>query len=60
VDVHVSGSSIEFSVPPNSDQNNYSCPPGKFKGIVSTLGIRGSFEGTNWPDTLKRQKSYWQ
>lgn len=60
VEVHVSGSLIEFSVPPNSDQNSYSCPSGKFKGIVSDLVIRGSFEGTNWPGILKRQKSYWQ
>lgn len=60
VNVLVSGSSIEFSVPPNSNVNSYSCPTGKFKGVVSAFGIKGNFEGTNWPGTLKRQKSYWQ
>lgn len=60
VEVRVTASSIEFSVPPSSDQNSYSCPSGKFKGVVSDRGIKGSFDGTNWPGTLKRKKSYWQ
>jgi hypothetical protein len=60
VDVRISGSLIEFSVPPDSDQDGYSCPAGKFKGIVSALGIKVGFEGTNWLSTLKRKKSYWQ
>lgn len=60
VEALVSGSLIEFSVPPKSDSNSYSCPTGKFKGIISAREIKGSFEGTNWPSILKRQKSYWQ
>lgn len=60
VEALVSGSLIEFSVPPKSDPNSYSCPTGKFKGIISAREIKGSFEGTNWPSILKRQKSYWQ
>lgn len=60
VEVRVTASLIEFSVPPSSDQNSYSCPSGQFKGVVSDRGIKGSFDGMNWPGTLKRKKSYWQ
>jgi hypothetical protein len=60
VEVRVAASLIEFSVPPRSDQNSYSCPSGKFRGVVSDRRINGSFDGTNWPGILQRKKSYWQ
>jgi hypothetical protein len=60
VPVLVAGSYIEFAVPADSTPNAYSCPVGKFKGEVSAKGLRGRFEGTDWPGFLKRAKSYWQ
>jgi hypothetical protein len=60
VPVLVAGSHVEFSVPTDSAANKFSCPAGKFKGEVSAKGLRGQFEGTDWPGFLKRSKSYWQ
>ena len=60
VPVHVKNSFVEFSVPTNPVPNSYSCPSGKFNGEISTNGMKGQFEGTDWPGFLKRKNSYWQ
>ena len=60
VPVVVTGSLVEFVVPPDTTPNTYSCPPGKFKGEISASGMTGSFAGLNWPGVLARKKSYWQ
>ena len=59
VPVSIAGPFVEFSVPKDLTPHSYSCPSGKFKGEISANGIKGHFEGTNWPGTLKRTNSYW-
>ena len=60
VPVSVAANFIEFIVPVKVESNSYSCPPGKFKGEVSTKGMKGAFEGRRWPGFLSRRGSYWQ
>jgi hypothetical protein len=53
----VRGNEIEFSVSGEADSH---CPQGQFKGRVTTQGLNGVFEGTEYPGFLKRKRSYWQ
>lgn len=60
VPVSKSLSVIEFVVPVPNEKNSYACPSGKFKGVMSSKGLSGYFEGTDWPGFLMRKGSYWQ
>ena len=60
VPVVVAANFVEFIVPVQVEPNSYSCPSGKFKGEVSSKGMKGHFEGTEWPGFLNRKGSYWQ
>jgi hypothetical protein len=48
---------VEFSL--HSDVDSH-CPEGIFKGRVTTQGLNGVFESTEYPGFLKRKRSYWQ
>jgi hypothetical protein len=54
------GYPIEFVIPPEQVRDRYVCPAGKFVGVISKEGMKGHFEGTNWPNFLKKGNSYWQ
>lgn len=56
----VSGSSVQFDLPAGPGPNIYSCPSGRFIGKASASGMKGHFEGTDWPGFLRRKRSYWQ
>ncbi len=53
----VHGMEVEFA--PHEDPNSH-CPKAKFNGTVTSVGLRGKFEGTDYPGLLKRKQSYWQ
>jgi hypothetical protein len=53
----VAGNRIELAA--HSDSESY-CPRAKFKGSVSTKGLKGGFEGEGGAIWLPRKRSYWQ
>ena len=53
----VRGTEVELAAHDDKDSH---CPKAKFKGTVSSAGLEGKFEGTNYPELLKRKRSYWQ
>lgn len=53
----VRGNEVELA--PHNDQDSH-CPNTKFKGKISTQGLKGKFDGTDYPALLKRKRSYWQ
>lgn len=53
----VAGSSVEIEPPLSKDSR---CPNSKFRGTIEESGLRGTFEGTDWPGFLERGSSYWQ
>lgn len=53
----VRGNEVEFSA---HDELDSHCPKAKFKGTVSSRGLNGKFEGTDYPGLLRRKRSYWQ
>jgi hypothetical protein len=57
VPVSIAGPFIDFSI---RNEPASHCPKTRFKGKISATGIKGNFEGTNYPGMLKRKKSYWQ
>lgn len=50
---------MEVELAPHDDPDSH-CPKAKFNGIVTSDGLRGKFEGTEYPGWLKRKQSYWQ
>ncbi|MEN3112008.1 hypothetical protein ACFONG_19360 [Uliginosibacterium paludis] len=53
----VHGAEVEFA--PHGQTESH-CPNAKFRGTVSSSGLRGKFENTDYPGFLKRKRSYWQ
>jgi len=57
--VKVAGNLLEIEAPLRKE-NDSGCPASKFLGTIEEAGLKGSFEGTEWPGFLKRGGSYWQ
>jgi hypothetical protein len=53
----VKGTQVEFASHADADSH---CPKAKFTGAVTPNGLRGTFEGTDYPGLLERKRSYWQ
>jgi len=49
----------EVKLEPHNDPSSH-CPIATFTGQITPSGLRGKFEGTDYPGLLKRQRSYWQ
>ncbi len=49
----------EVKLEPHNDLSSH-CPMATFTGQITSSGLRGKFEGTDYPGLLKRQRSYWQ
>lgn len=57
VSAEVNGNNIQLAV---HDDPASHCPMAPFSGKVTATGLRGNFEGTDYPGFLKRGKGYWQ
>jgi hypothetical protein len=53
----VSGRVVEFQLPADAKTL---CPAAKFRGELRDDGLKGAFEGSDWPGFLTRSRSYWQ
>lgn len=54
---HLQGTELSFQL---SADSRSGCPAAQFRGIISSTGLTGTFEGSSWPGFLKRGRSYWQ
>jgi hypothetical protein len=57
VNAKIEGNKVTLE--PHNDQSSH-CPIAVFTGQVTSSGLRGNFEGTDYPGLLKRKRSYWQ
>lgn len=57
VSASINGSTVKLES--HNDQSSH-CPMAPFMGQITSNGLRGKFEGTDYPGLLKRQRSYWQ
>ncbi len=53
----INGTTVKFE--PHNDPLSH-CPVATFTGQITPNGLRGTFEGTDYPGLLKRRRSYWQ
>lgn len=51
------GPSVELGAHNDSESH---CPAATYRGTISASGLRGAFEGTQYPGFLKRTRGHWQ
>jgi hypothetical protein len=49
----------ELEIQAHSDSASH-CPKAKFRGVIRAPGLKGHFDGTEYPGILSRRRSYWQ